>query len=610
VITSQNADNKHAYEVLFRDATKALIEAEVFTENDSITTLEEYFCNLKTLHGLSDRYIMLPLDETPFDIDANSRNITVPANFKKNGLSVQGDEIAETIFFRIDRFFDAMDLDTCDIYVQWQGVENIPYVTPIVMKDVESQPGKILFAWPISSKLTKNSGNVKFSVRFIKQDATGLIVYSFSTLTATAVINPALNFDIFNAKEDNADELFAVAIENSTTVSGIPAAKPVFVQNLPSIENSAARVKLYLVKVADSNERTYSLSVSAKAADTGAIRYEWYHAKEGKVGAKVSEGEDAFIATLDATPDASKNYYTKINETTYELYDVSEGFDPEVVAYEKYNQFTLSGTETTVYDADNSITGSYFVTAINRFGNKENDTDSYVVEFPTAAVPVIAAEEDIADGVIGMPNGTLTVKCTVDPHSYTTFSWKRDLSKNGEFTEEVNVSEDNASTTPSSSFIPTLPGYYKVDVTSEINLDAVSASSSIVRITDKPAAVEFDADSNVDAPDFLVNINDYSSITAGVSVVPGSDVSVYPADLQSDKITYTWYQDLDGKGVLTNGKIDDDAVAYSEPTTTSTLLVKDTMTGLNLRCVAANELNGVVTYSSSKLYAFIGVATE
>jgi hypothetical protein len=70
-----------------------------------------------------------------------------------------------------------------------------------------------------------------------------------------------------------------------------------------------------------------------------------------------------------------------------------------------------------------------------------------------------------------------------------------------------------------------------------------------VRITDKPAAVEFDADSNVDAPDFLVNINDYSSITAGVSVVPGSDVSVYPADLQSDKITYTWYQDLDGKGV-------------------------------------------------------------
>ena len=553
---------------------------------------------------------MLPLDETPFDIDANSRNITVPANFKKNGLSVQGDEIAETIFFRIDRFFDAMDLDTCDIYVQWQGVENIPYVTPIVMKDVESQPGKILFAWPISSKLTKNSGSVKFSVRFIKQDATGLIVYSFSTLTATAVINPALNFDIFNAHEDNADDLFSVAIENSTTVSGIPAAKPVFVQDLPSIENSAARVKLYLVKVADSDERTYTLSVSAKAADTGSIRYEWYHAKEGKVGTKVGEGEDAFIATADTTPDSSKTYYTKINETTYELYDVTEGFDPDVPAYEKYNQFTLSGNQTVTYDDANSITGSYFVTAINRFGNKENTADSHVVEFPTASVPVIAEADDLVNGVIGAANGTLTIKCTVDEHSYTSFSWKRDLSKDGEFTEEVRVSEDNTTTTPSSSLIPTLPGYYKVDITSEINLDAVSTSSSVVRVTEVPAAVEFDEESREGAKDEPININDHESITVGLSFVPGSDVSVYPIDLQSDKITYTWYQDVDGKGVLTDNVIDADAVAYTEPMSAPTLMVTDSMTGLNLRCVAANELNGVTTYSSSKLYAFIGVAVD
>ena len=60
---------------------------------------------------------MLPLDEEPFEIDANKRTITVPIHFKSSGVSVVGDEIAETVFFRIARFFDAMDLETCDIFV-------------------------------------------------------------------------------------------------------------------------------------------------------------------------------------------------------------------------------------------------------------------------------------------------------------------------------------------------------------------------------------------------------------------------------------------------------------------------------------------------------------
>jgi len=51
-------------------------------------------------------------------------------------------------------------------------------------KDIESLPGKVIFGWPIYSKLTAAAGNVSFAVRFytIENDK---LLYSFSTLPAT-----------------------------------------------------------------------------------------------------------------------------------------------------------------------------------------------------------------------------------------------------------------------------------------------------------------------------------------------------------------------------------------------------------------------------------------
>jgi hypothetical protein len=243
VITSQNLNNKHDYEVLFDKATKALKEKypdrEEYGDNFKISTIEEYFCNLKNLLEIDKKYIMLPLDEEAFEIDANKRTITVPAHFKANGVSVVGDEIAETVFFRIARFFDAMDLETCDIFVQWSDAEGKEYATPIDMIDIESDPGYIIFAWPISSAMTKQAGTIKLGVRFLKQDnASGKIVYSFSTLTAEVKINTALNFDISNTTKDDVSNLFAAAIENSQSATGIPAAVPVFYINLDDSDNN------------------------------------------------------------------------------------------------------------------------------------------------------------------------------------------------------------------------------------------------------------------------------------------------------------------------------------------------------------------------------------
>ena len=60
--------------------------------------------NIIQISNLDLKFLRLPLDEPLFEIDANSRKINVDATpFKTNGLSVQGDNLAETIFFKITR---------------------------------------------------------------------------------------------------------------------------------------------------------------------------------------------------------------------------------------------------------------------------------------------------------------------------------------------------------------------------------------------------------------------------------------------------------------------------------------------------------------------------
>lgn len=113
-----------------KDSIDTLSEEEI----DSIvkiSTLNEYFCNIEELVGKENvfkeegykpdyKYLILPLDEEVFEINANSRTITIPPNFKKNGLGVQGDNCAETINFMIDRYFDTTDLAAENVYIAIQ----------------------------------------------------------------------------------------------------------------------------------------------------------------------------------------------------------------------------------------------------------------------------------------------------------------------------------------------------------------------------------------------------------------------------------------------------------------------------------------------------------
>jgi hypothetical protein len=106
-------DNQTLYSSLFAKANDLLD----LTGEDEIKTINDYFCHLGDIAkivvaedgSISDPlYFILPVDEPTFKINANTRQIDIPAEFK-NGVSVKGDEIAETIYFVIDRYFDTTD---------------------------------------------------------------------------------------------------------------------------------------------------------------------------------------------------------------------------------------------------------------------------------------------------------------------------------------------------------------------------------------------------------------------------------------------------------------------------------------------------------------------
>lgn len=338
-ITSANADK---YTALFGRANRALAEAQLKSEEDGnslgielidndeggksladpITTIEKYFYYLKyliklgsaedventemynVLHSEGRRYTMLPVFSTSkeaskeddgerlFDIDANTRKISIPQDFVSNGVSVQGDKFAETLYFMVDRFYDAMDLNSADIYVQWTTPDGVSGVSIPWVIDIKSIPNKIIFGWALSSDITKVPGNLQFSVRFYqwndntRQD----LRYSLSTLTHSVNIKPALDFEL--SKFDylaecltNNDIISRIKNSKTVVVDNEEAEMPIYVYNAEelALENEAfnatydeeAHITYIDLFEGENGELSRELKVQAYSPDSGIISYSW-----------------------------------------------------------------------------------------------------------------------------------------------------------------------------------------------------------------------------------------------------------------------------------------------------------------------------------------------
>ena len=424
MITYVKKSNADKYSNLYERATEALrthtADGEVCSpddplailqpplpgeEDNSITSLEEYFSFIVELNKINSAYTILPLDEEVFTIDANSRTITVPPSFAQNGISVQGDEVAEIVYFRIDRFYDATDLATKKIYIQWTAPNGKKGVSAPWVIDIESEPNFIIFGWPLSSIITEAAGTVQFSVRFYSIDEESeKINYSLATLNQTAQIKPSLNFDLENLVTDGLaiddcqaliDGRFENTIPSGSSAIAEPPVWVVDFDDAPNAEHNFRTVEdkdlnevtIYAALTEDENGFTnlpYTAMAQAKAEDAGQISYYW---KGWDLTNKTVSVNHA--VTMVETKDTEKVDY----KLYYYKYKSGTGADGEVLySYRLYPNKPLSEATPDMLPIYEKFTtaridkpGKYRAFAKNRVRNAvaESCTQKLVIPAPT-----------------------------------------------------------------------------------------------------------------------------------------------------------------------------------------------------------------------------------
>lgn len=526
---------------------------------------------------------MLPLDEDHFIINANTRAITIPSAFKKNGIAVQGDDLAEVIYFEIDRYFDYMDLNSCDIFIQWETPKNAEgkttrSVSSEYIRDIESKPGKLIFGWALSDQITKQAGQLRFSVRFFKWEdeeeaENGVnknLAYSFSTLTASVQINPSINIDI--EKEDfdvdNCADRLVELLTSSEIVGGYIAAKPIFLKDLNDPNPDLVYDLLY---DEDNDKYYYELTARAYSEDTGGITYSWKrqeldtnNSTKNQEITNSNQSADKFSAVVENIYTEITDYNAEIKGTIY--LKTSETKPDGSPIYIEYTGSMPPSSE----DIENGIklfvkhsacvvdkVGVYWAVAENRITNSSSIEESSKAIFPRPKHIIITDKPEPkgilrGDDLTGK-KCTLSVSVQTDPNEIKSYQWYRDPNNALNFnTESPSFQKIEGAT--ESTYDATLPGYYKVRITNRRNNDEKQLDSSLSRVT-YPASKPVIKSISSEELKFII-----SSLSADNCPTIYLDSSI-----ESDKYTVQWYLKDTSTTTIPVGPIQEiDTVALKE----------------------------------------------
>lgn len=543
MITYVNSTNLSKYNALFDKASAALN----LSDNDKILGLNDYFSYIEQLKQIDYHYAVLPLDEDVFEINANTRAIAIPKDFQSNGISVQGDEISEIVYFKINRYFDNMDLNDCDIYIQWENASDSngvheSGVSKEWIRDIESEPEYLIFGWPISSEITKRAGSIKFAVRFFKfnnpNNLSEGLAYSFSTLTANVSVKPALDFEMNDDTVNNAldyQSLIITRLRNSEIIGDTTGAPPTFVVDLPESKTVAA-------------ETTATLEAEAKGL--GAISYGWYYwnpieaKKPVETAVFTSKDTSGTInwkqtSYTDATKPEGLVLYRKMSENSYVAYSgtIAQATADNIVLYERLAALVVSEP------------GVYAAWAQDRTGKNviseklQSNTTCVFLREPKVSEPVDAIQNNLAVG------GSVSIESHIiaDPAL-------NDDENTGKGKEIINYqwyrkTADGTATAvtdggKTANLSVVAPGRYEVKAWNALKgVSTEEVSGGTCRVTHAPAAPEFKIMSGTQTISTQANINSILKIEVTNLTVDNED--------SSDAITYQWYfqtSEIEGQG--------------------------------------------------------------
>lgn len=328
---------KEAYKKLF-DELQAAISDGVAIQEDSLAT---YFAALEYAQkqglNISNKFFRLPLEEPMFEVDMDTRMISVPTAFKNNGLGVQGDTRAEIVFFKVPRYYDVMDLnpDMNNIgsawVVQWQNTNNKVVKSgnsPVIFTDAANEiitkaDGTtenieyVLLGWVITNEMTESSGNLEFALRFYtldSQDGENVVTYSLATQKAGCPIKGSLDLDVKNIVYDNElENLIRTRPIYSGVINSMDGAAPTIILDLDNTQEYELSTEVdeyaeYATLVDTEGNQlypdgVYTFKVEGESPDNGTIVYRWYRGKEQlqDILNKVTEEDPSYTAVTAGT---------------------------------------------------------------------------------------------------------------------------------------------------------------------------------------------------------------------------------------------------------------------------------------------------------------------
>lgn len=183
----------------------------------SIITEQEYLSQLYIIQSDNPpSQVLFPQTKTIYDINLYTREITAPTF-----LAVEKDHEAETIYFRVDRYHDIIDLSLLTGVIQYTTPDKKTHYSAIPYYDVitEFDDNKMIIPWTIDGNVTKFKGDITFTLRFFKverlerqqseeiddeaaQNAPAEIVYNLlynlTTLPATSKVLQGMEVDELN----------------------------------------------------------------------------------------------------------------------------------------------------------------------------------------------------------------------------------------------------------------------------------------------------------------------------------------------------------------------------------------------------------------------------
>ena len=143
----------------------------------------------------------VPLGTPIINVDLDTRTIDVASSQYKSFLSIEKDHYAETLYFKVPRYFDGVDLMQTTIVMEYVNAKGESRVAPLLNRDVTTAPGYILLGWCIHGEATKAAGTLRFALHFYSIDlATNTWLYSLRTQPAQGrimygVASPAMTED-------------------------------------------------------------------------------------------------------------------------------------------------------------------------------------------------------------------------------------------------------------------------------------------------------------------------------------------------------------------------------------------------------------------------------